>query len=484
MNTKRRLRCFALWLVLLFAVVWAAGTAGARQVEVKTIADLQSAVSRARPGDVILLADGMYDGKRCALSATGSVSNPILIQARTPGKAVLLQPISVKGSHLAIVGLRFEGNSPVEINGRGIRMSRCAMADVQAGVWVHVRAGSRNVEIDHCRFENKTINKRKSGQLMKMTVRNEQERHHIHHNHFRDVPQGRGNGFETIQLITERNPFDPPPGVCGTVIEKNLFERCNGEAEIISVKSHGNVICHNTFRACRGAVVLRHGHDNTVMGNWFFGDGEAGSGGVRIQGTGQLIAQNYFHGLGAFGVAMMDGTADKLYVRVERARVVFNTFVRCRNALLVGMNHPKYPNGTVPKECLVAANIFCSASDGSPAGKSLGPIVQLVQGDQPEAWKWFDNIASGELGIPETDGIRVGDPRLRFSANGLAFPSGDTPVAKGPFPGIQSVEKDLLGVPRGKSKTIGAVQFPVASSMAGPLAEQWTGPHAVEQPAR
>ena len=38
---------------------------------------------------------------------------------------------------------------------------------------------------------------------------------------------------------------------------------------------------------------------------------------------------NLFHSLNAFGVGMMDGASDDLYVRVERALIAFNTFAGC-----------------------------------------------------------------------------------------------------------------------------------------------------------
>ena len=155
---------------------------------------------------------------------------------------------------------------------------------------------------------------------MQIYVRNQGERHHIHHNHFVDIPEG--NGYETLQLITEGNPWDPEPGHCGTLIEYNLFERCNGEGEIISVKSNGNLLRRNTFRDCRGALVLRHGDDNVVSENFFWGEGEHRAGGVRLQGTDQVVVNNLFHSLNAFGVGMMDGASDDLYVRVERAGCV------------------------------------------------------------------------------------------------------------------------------------------------------------------
>jgi poly(beta-D-mannuronate) lyase len=419
---------------------------GGRQVEVKTCAELEKAVRRARPGDVIVLADGDYGDKDCNVSGKGTAKAPIVVRAKNTGKVVMNRKLWLKGEHVSLIGVRF-GKGRVTISGRGLRMSRCIMSDVRHGTWVRVDARSRAVEIDHCLFERKNNNKKakRSCQLMQIRVLNKKEGHHVHHNHFRDIPKGGGgNGFETIQLITEGNPFDPPGGHCETVIENNLFERCNGEPEIISVKANGNVIRGNTFRACRGAVVLRHGDDNTVTGNFFLGAGEAGSGGVRLQGTGQVVTKNYFHGLGRFGVAMMDGTDDKMYVRVERASVTFNTFVNCRYALLVGINHSKYPTGTVPRECLVSGNVFFlkpggvakvgAAADASFGyDLSAGQIVKLVKDDEPEAWKWADNIAQGKLGITARDGIRAGDAGLRFAKSGLALPTGKRAIGSEPL---------------------------------------------------
>ena len=226
----------------------------------------------------------------------GTADQPIVIRAENMGRAVVKAPLLVVGDYISFVGLHFVEKGSVEIRGRGCRISRCVMTDVQVGKWIRVRAESREVEIDRCRFENKTNNleETRGCQLMQIYVRNQGERHLVHHNYFVDVPDGKeSNGYETLQLITEGNPYDPEPGDCETVIEYNLFVRCNGEAEIISVKSNGNILRRNTFRDCRGALVLRHGHGNVVSENFFFGEGERRAGGVRLQGTDQVVVNNF-----------------------------------------------------------------------------------------------------------------------------------------------------------------------------------------------
>ena len=67
-----------------------------------------------------------------------------------------------------------------------------------------------------------------------------------------------------------------------TIIENNLFERCSGEVEVISIKSSDNIIRNNTLLECEGVVALRHGDRNTVNNNLFIGNGRRNTGGMLI----------------------------------------------------------------------------------------------------------------------------------------------------------------------------------------------------------
>ncbi len=443
---------------------------------IMTLSDLEHRVSDSRPGDTITLADGIYDGDMCELVAKGTTTHPITIQAKNIGKAVIQGPLSIEGDYINLVGLRFEKKGSIKIRGTGCRISRCVMTDVQVNSWIDVLPESQQIEIDYCRFENKTNNSHHEGdrfdnrQLMRLIVRNKGEKHHIHHNYFVDIPEGKlDNGYETLQLITEGNPWDPEPGHCGTLIEYNLFERCNGEGEIISVKSNGNFLRRNTFRDCRGALVLRHGDGNVVSENFFFGEGEHRAGGVRLQGTDQVVVNNLFHSLNAFGVGMMDGASDDLYVRVERALVAFNTFVRCSPAMVVGFNHSGYPNGTAPKDCVVANNAFVLPER----------TVELKHDDEPVDWSWEGNVTDGDLGMPARDGIKVERVDVDYLPNGVVAPgesSGLIGNAEGHYPDITT---DILGNSRGERKTIGCVEFPVQEKDGGPLTVADVGVDAV-----
>lgn len=466
-----------LYIVTLLPFLFCSLNTNAQQTtEVKSTGELQKAISGANPGAIILLADGIYREGPIRISARGTSAKPIVIQAKNIGKAIFPFPVKIDGEFLSVSGLGFSEQGNLEISGKNCRISRCSWSDAKSGKWIRVLPGSSEIEIDHNLFENKTNNREleKNCQLIQITVRNENEHHHVHHNLFRDIPKGKtGNGFETLQLITENNPFDPPGGHSNSVIEDNLFIRCNGEAEIISVKSNGNVIRRNTFRACKGSLVLRHGDDNVVTGNFFFGEGDKDSGGVRLQGTGQIIANNYFQDLGQLSLGMMDGTPDNLYIRTERAQILFNTFINCKKTFVIGMNHPDHPNGTVPKDCTIAGNLFFYEEAGKPEN-----VVEWVQNDLPENWIWANNIAYGATVPNDITGIQNVNPRLKFQKNGLWAPTSKTPTVEHPVSLNEEIKVDLFGMKWKKERSAGAVQYPFDVSFAGFLTENRVGPFA------
>lgn len=437
---------------------------------VSSMAELQTAINEAKAGTNIILNNGNYSGEILISSEKGTKEQAIIIRAKNQGKAIIESEIKIQSDYITLVGCKFEKQGSVIIEGKGCRLSHSSFSDSQAKKWVRVLPGSSNIEIDHNLFENKTNNTgvEKGCQLVQVIVRNQNEQHHIHHNMFKDIPPGKvSNGYETLQLITENNPFDPPEGNCNSVIENNLFIRCNGEPEVISVKSNGNIIRGNTLRACKGSMVFRHGDNNLATQNFFFGNGEPGSGGVRLQGSNQVVVNNYFYELEQFGIGMMDGTPDDLYVQVVGAQILYNTFINCNNTMVIGLNHSLHPNGTPPKDCTIAGNIFYTKKHQS--------FFTFVQDDQPENWIWSDNVAFGGLKMTEKEGIQVKNPKLDVQDNGMALPTKETPSSK--FEN-ELTKNDLFNKKRGNKPTAGAIQFPVKINSACYPTEKTVGPYA------
>ncbi|MDB4583640.1 polysaccharide lyase 6 family protein [Draconibacterium sp.] len=457
-------------IITSFCLLFIVSMNYAQTVEVQTIVDLRNAIEKANPGTDIILVDGTYENDNLLINAKGTEKKHVIIRAKNKGKVVFESPVEIKGDYISLIGIQFKEQGSVILEGKGCQLSRCTFSDSKAKKWVRVLPGSSNIEIDHNLFKNKTINAsvEKGCQLVQVIVRNQNEQHHIHHNLFKDIPPGKvGNGYETLQLITENNPFNPPPGDCNTVIENNAFIRCNGEAEVISIKSNGNIVRKNTFRSCKGSMVFRHGDNNIATQNFFFGDGEPGSGGVRLQGTDQAVVNNYFYELGQFGIGMMDGTPDDLYIRVERAQILFNTFINCNKTMVIGLNHSLHPNGTPPKDCTIAGNIFYTEKHQS--------FFTFVQDDQPENWTWSDNVAFGGLKMTEKEGIQVINPKLDVQDNGMALPTKETPSSK--FES-ELTKNDLFNKKRGNKLTAGAIKFPVKINSACYPTEETVGPYA------
>ena len=84
--------------------------------------------------------------------------------------------------------------------------------------------------------------------------RSRQNNHSIDSNYFGIRKPLGCNGGEMIRVgVSQHCTF-----YSNTVIKNNFFEHCDGETEIISIKSCGNVVRNNVFKECQGAVVLRH----------------------------------------------------------------------------------------------------------------------------------------------------------------------------------------------------------------------------------
>jgi poly(beta-D-mannuronate) lyase len=116
--------------------------------------------------------------------------------------------------------------------------------------------------VDHCYLEGHAPADVKMQVEVDKTEPNE---HRIDHNHFGPRPPLGKNGGETIRLGYSHQSMNNSR----TVVEENLFEKCDGEIEIISSKSCENIYRGNTFRDSEGCLTLRHGNRCTIDGNYF-----------------------------------------------------------------------------------------------------------------------------------------------------------------------------------------------------------------------
>ena len=105
---------------LVAAFVLSTMNAFAKDVPVKTVAELTSAIGAAAPGDVIILADGTYKMTGVSCTANGTPAAPITVKAATRLAAHIeldaLEGFKVSGASWHFEGLDIKGTCAVDDN--------------------------------------------------------------------------------------------------------------------------------------------------------------------------------------------------------------------------------------------------------------------------------------------------------------------------------------------------------------------------------
>lgn len=313
---------------------------------VKDQAAYKERMKRLEPGDKLVLANGVWRDFEIVFEAYGREGKPISLMAQTPGRVIISgrSNLRIGGDHLIVHGLTFKyGYSPTKEvisfrrdsktlanNTRLVETVIDSFNKPDRTVEDHwVALFGKNNRVDHNAFFGKA-NRGPTLVVRLNTPESRENGHIVDHNYFGRRPPLGGNGGETIRIGVS----DYSRTRSETIIARNYFERCDGEVEIISNKSEGNAISENVFYESRGAVVLRHGGNNVVSRNVFFGNGVSDTGGVRVINENQTVTENYFEGLRGrkflSALTIMNGVPNSpinRYHQVQNANVSENTFV-------------------------------------------------------------------------------------------------------------------------------------------------------------
>jgi hypothetical protein len=443
-----------------------------RTVNVANSSQLQSAFGAAQPGDRIVLADGQYKIGKLS-GKNGTASQPITAVAANRGKAVINdgQLEVANSSYVTVEGLQWTNKSTLKVtSSNNVRLTRnhFRLTEQESSLkWVLVGgAGSHHNRIDHNLFEEK----HQLGNFITIDGSESQQSQHdlIDHNHFRNIGPRAENEMEAIRVgwseISQSSGF--------TVIESNLFENCDGDPEIISVKSNDNTVRYNTFRSSQGTLSHRHGNRGTFNGNFFLGEGKAGTGGIRIYGQDHKIYNNYFEGLTGTGydaALQLDGgdvdTSGALnaHWRVYRAAVVNNTFVNNVSNIEIGANYKH-----APVDSTIADNVV-SGSQGKLFNELKAPVNLTYAGNI--AWP------TGSATVGVTSGVRAADPLLTRDGSvhrlGVGSPAIDAGTGGRAF-----VTDDMDGQARVAGIDAGADEYSSSERTRGPLTATDVGPAA------
>jgi len=335
-------------LLLLKYLFFSVLLSNATTITVKNIDELNAANKKALPGDTVILQNGEWRNVTIKLSCNGTEKDPIVFRSQTAGKVIITGNSKLKlgGNYIVVNGLFFKngyaGDDAVisfRIDNKQLanncRVTNTVIDDfnnpkrMDENNWVLFYG--KNNQLDRCSFKNK----KNMGVLLAVILDDERSRenfHLINHNYFGKRPPLASNGGEIIRVgVSQHCQFNS-----NTQIKNNFFEHCDGETEIISIKSCSNVVEGNIFKECQGSVVLRHGDNNLVKGNYFLGNDKTGSGGVRVINKGQKVINNIFYKCRGVDfrspLAVMNGIPNSpahRYVQVINAEIVSNTFYEC-----------------------------------------------------------------------------------------------------------------------------------------------------------
>lgn len=407
-------------LLGIASLILAPSFIGAKDISVADLAAFDAAVASAAPGDNIILREGEWVDTVLKFKCKGQEGAPVTLKAAVPGKTIFTgkSALRIGGEHLVVDGLWFSNPDPApgdtiefRLDSKNLashcRLTQCAItleegkgttADKESH-WLGIYGA--NNRVDHCRLQGKTS---KGTTLVVWLGEGQGAGHQIDHNYFGPRMKLGKNGGETIRVGDSKTSMQK----ASCVVEHNIFEKCNGEAECISNKSCGNLYRSNLFLEVSGTLTLRHGNGCTVEGNIFLGNDIGGTGGIRIIGEDHIVRGNYLEKLSGddarSGICFMAGVPNSplnRYFQVKRARVEGNTLVGCKHPLLIGLSDDK--NGVLPPVETVISN-----------NKVQGSDKQVVEARCDLAGiTWSGNEFSGSAtGLESTPGITWKNPEI------------------------------------------------------------------------
>jgi len=421
----------------------------ANTIQVKNADELKAANKNAKPGDIIILKNGDWNNITLSLTCKGTEPQPITFKSETPGKVIIKgnSKLRLGGDYIVVDGLYFTegyaGNDAV-IDYRAsknqlanhCRVTNCAIKSfnnpkrLDENYWVSF--SGKNNRLDHCSF----VDKKNLGVLIAVILDDDNSRqnfHSIDHNYFGYRLPLASNGGEIIRIgVSQHALFNS-----NTQVTDNFFEHCDGETEVISVKSCANVVRNNLFKECQGGVVLRHGNNNTVENNIFLGNNKEGTGGVRIINGGQWVVNNLFYKCRGVDfrspMSLMNGIFNSpvnRYVQVTDAVVWGNSFVDC-SAISFGEGSDT-ERTEAPKRVIFGNNIFYNNID-----KKIYNIYDKVDG-----MRFRNNVVNTSIPQQTIPGINKATINAR-PISGITIPSINKLVA--PDDSLRTVALTRLG---------------------------------------
>ena len=468
-------------------------------VFVANVNELNSAISKAKPGDAIVLRNGVWKDVGINFYGKGTASKPIKLKAEKAGEVFLegRSFLHLGGEHLVVDGLYFKnGYSPKnsvvafqigkDSTAFNSKITHCVIEGFTKpnrstnDHWIEFY-GQHNT-LEHCYISGKS-NDGETLRVFQTGNKHNKNHHQIVNNYFGPRPRKGGPRAETIRIGDSKTHMTP-----GYVnVSNNYFEACNGEVEIISDKTNFNTFKNNIFYKCEGSLVLRHGSFATVDSNIFIGGDESDFyGGIRVINTGHWITNNYFYKINGSEfrspLAVMNGIPKSQlnrYRQVTDVVVAHNTWVDCKSPFQIGVGQniksvdvlPEVEIRSAPPVRSIIANniIYNHKEDATPVinhHKIDGILFRnnLLDNNQKEFTE-FDALTHQQLKMkPLNDWLFVPE-------------DGQTGLINEVYKGFDfdKIKSDLFGSSRSNqnyvgaiSSTVGAENFKIDKKKYGP----------------
>lgn len=339
------------------------------------LSEMSSITSILKAGDTVLLLDEVITNLNLNITTKGLLRKRITIKPIKAGKVIVSGKISLilSGNYITLANIIFKdgGNAnSIILKGYGNRLTGIDLNLNNTNgpiIMVH----PKNNRIDHCYIHDFT----KADRWIQKDPNSKDEDFFLFdHNFVKNRKQGSGNGFETLQLRNEDNKIKSK-----SIITQNYFQNCDGEIEMISVKSSENIISNNTIDKCKGTITLRSGFNNIVVNNKFIQSKLENAGGIRVTGEDHIIKSNLFFGIkngNTMGtcISIMNGTTDKpTYQQVKNLTIINNVFLENECDIVLGLD--RY--NLIPENINFIGNLFFK-SDKNPVFSDRGSKCKNV----------------------------------------------------------------------------------------------------------
>lgn len=404
---------------------------------------LQKAVAAAAPGDEIVLKNGTYTASAALTfsGVSGTETKSIVIRAETVGGATIAGKTALvidKSAHVRLSGFRFtfqaladkgvqvKASHHVEIRDNHFELAETTLKNYWLVIDGAMADGTapHHVTIARNAFRNKTqegcfvvVYGRSSPYAIARNVL-------IEGNLFKGHSFTGANGGEAIRFGDSNRQNDPTD----SEIRGNLFEDCDGDVEVVSVKTTRLKVWGNTLRSNQGSIVLRHGDSCQVVGNFLLGN----IGGIRIYGDNQAVVGNYLAGntnlkpdgsvsssyatLG-IGIGSQADLADgeNTYDQPSGGIVAFNTLVDNNSR---GLEVVKIKTETFAPMGMRILNNVVVSDRGSLSSFAMAPAGATIDG----------NLLFGKATVGDLARTFSADPSLTADADGIRRPASGSPV--------------------------------------------------------